>query len=367
MRRVVLVAALAALGCDRTPSGAAASASPASSGSAPEKHAAPPPFAPLKVSVGVPVMGTHMTLTAFTSREVGEDRVKAAFERAIAEVKRIESLMTTWRPDSEVSRINAEAGKAPVHVGPETFEVVQKSLWSSRLSDGAFDVTFEAMHGLWKFDEDLDPHPPSAADVAARRKLIDYRHLVVDPKAQTVLLDKAGMKMSLGGIAKGYAIDQAARVLAAADIHDFLAQAGGDLYVHGAKPDGSPWIVGVRDPRGPEGSYFASIAVKDHAFSTAGDYERAYVVGGKRYHHIIDPRTGYPATASRSVTIWAKDALTADAIDDAVFILGAEKGLALVESLDDCGAVIVDKNDKVWISKRLEGLVHVDRPPTDGL
>lgn len=312
-------------------------------------------------------MGTHMTLAAYTSKAFDEARLKQAFERAIAEVKRLESLMTTWRDDSEVSRVNAAAGKQPVHVGPETFEVVQKSLWASRLSGGAFDVTFEAMHGLWKFDEDLDPHPPSAADVASRRKLIDYRHVVLDPKAQTVFLDVAGTKMSLGGIAKGYAIDHASRVLAAAGLRDFLAQAGGDLYVRGKKPDGSPWIVGVRDPRGPEGSYFASVAVEDHAFSTAGDYERAYVAGGKRYHHIIDPRTGWPATASRSVTIWAKDALTADAIDDAVFILGPEKGLALVESLDDCGAVIVDKDDKVWISKRLEGLVHVDRPPTDGL
>ena len=107
--------------------------------------------------------------------------------------------------------------------------------------------------------------------------------------------------------------------------------------------------------------------IRDHAFSTAGDYERAYVVDGKRYHHIIDPRTGYPATASRSVTIWAKDALTADALDDAVFILGPEKGLRLVEATDDCGAVIVDKNNKVWISKRLEGKIRIDRAPTDGL
>jgi thiamine biosynthesis lipoprotein len=148
---------------------------------------------------------------------------------------------------------------------------------------------------------------------------------------------------------------------------DFVAQAGGDLYVHGRKADGSAWIAGVRDPRGPEGSYFATMPVVDHAFSTAGDYERAYVAEGKRYHHILDPRTGYPATMSRSVTLWAKDALTADALDDAVFILGPEQGLALVESVDDAGAVIVDADNRVWISKRLEGKVNLLREPTGGI
>jgi thiamine biosynthesis lipoprotein len=123
----------------------------------------------------------------------------------------------------------------------------------------------------------------------------------------------------------------------------------------------------VRDPRGPEGSFFALLAVTDHAFSTAGDYERSYVVNGHRYHHIIDPRTGYPAKASRSVTIWAKTALEADELDDAVFILGPEKGLDLVESQEGVGAVIVDAENKVWISKRLEGRLQVLRNPTDAL
>ncbi len=124
----------------------------------------------------------------------------------------------------------------------------------------------------------------------------------------------------------------------------------------------------MRDPRAPgEGDYFAMLEVEDHAFSTAGDYERGFVKDGKRYHHIIDPRTGYPATASRSVTIWARDAFTADAIDDAVFILGPKKGLELVDSLDDAGAVIVDDHNKVWISSRLKDKLHQIRPPTDGI
>jgi thiamine biosynthesis lipoprotein len=293
--------------------------------------------------------------------------VHALFDAATAEIVRIEKLMTTWDPASEVSRINAAAGKQPVQVGDETFDVIRESLHASAISDGCFDITFETLHGLWKFDQDLDPHPPSAADVHARVKYLGSKHVKLDPAAHTVMLDEPHVRIGLGGIAKGYAVDRAAKVLLDGGLTSFFVQAGGDLYTHGNKGDGSPWLAGIRDPRGPEGDYFAMMAVSDHAFSTAGDYERSYVVGDKRYHHIIDPHTGYPATASRSVTIWAPTALLADEIDDAVFILGPEKGLALVESLEGVGAVIVDAKNRVWTSKRLEGTVRPVHPPRDGL
>ncbi len=320
-----------------------------------------------KVSVEASAMGTRLNFVAFTGAKNDEAQTRAAIERAVAEIRRLEALMTTWRDDSEIAHVNQNAGKAPVKVGAETARVIDESLWISEKSGGVFDITFEVMHGLWRFDEDADPHPPRAEEVAERRKLIDYRHVIRDKKAETVFLDKTGVKVSLGGIAKGFAIDRAAAVLVTEGVEDFLAQAGGDLLAHGKKPDGSPWIAGVRDPRGEAGAYFAEMAVTDHAFSTAGDYERSYVAAGKRFHHIIDPRTGYPATASRSVTIWAKDALTADALDDAVFILGAERGLELVESIDDAGAIIVDADNRVWISRRLEGKVRTLRPPTGGI
>jgi thiamine biosynthesis lipoprotein len=343
---------------------------PVEASTQPPASAAPAPSAkapPTKVTVEASAMGTRLNFVAMTSEKADEEHTRAAIDRAVAEIRRLEALMTTWRDDSEVSQINKNAGKTAVTVGPETLEVIAKSLWISDRSEGVFDITFEVMHGLWKFDQDVDPHPPSAAAVAERKKLIDYRHVVIDRAKSTVMLDRAESKISLGGIAKGFAIDKAASILLASGVESFLAQAGGDLYVHGRKADGSPWIAGVRDPRGPEGSYFAAMPVEDHAFSTAGDYERSYVVGGKRFHHIIDPRTGYPATASRSVTIWAKDALTADALDDAVFILGPSKGLELVESIDDAGAIIVDKDNKVWVSKRLEGKIKIERQPTDGI
>jgi len=174
-----------------------------------------------------------------------------------------------------------------------------------------------------------------------------------------------GRSIDLGGIAKGYVVDRAAAVLKKQGLSSFLVQAGGDLYGAGRKPNGAPWVSGIQDPRGPQGSYFAVVDLEDHAFSTAGDYARAYMIGGKRYHHIIDPKTGYPATASRSVTIWARDAFTADAVDDGVFILGPEKGLELVESLEGVGAVIVDKNNKLWLSKRVQAKVKILHQPTN--
>ncbi|WP_437913918.1 FAD:protein FMN transferase [Sorangium sp. So ce302] len=363
-----LAAALALAACDAAPR-ARQEAGPAASSAAPlPAQAAPPQAGPARVAVEARAMGTSLLLAAYTSEAMDEAAIRARLDKAIAEIRRLEGLMTTWRPDSELSRVNAAAGKGAVEVSPESLAVIEKSLWISERSEGVFDVTFEAMHGLWKFDEDIDDNVPRKEDVERARALIDHRQIKIDRARRTVMLGKPGMRMSLGGIAKGYAVDAAARVLRVEGLTSFFVQAGGDLYIAGKKPDGSPWRAGVRDPRGKDANdYFAMIEVEDHAFSTAGDYERSFIKDGRRYHHIIDPRTGFPATGSRSVTIWAKDALTADAVDDAAFILGAEKGLALVESIEDCGAVIVDRNNKVWVSKRLEGKVEVLRQPTDGL
>jgi FAD:protein FMN transferase len=320
---------------------------------------------PKRVTAEDKAMGTHIALAAYTTDALDEAAVRRAFDASVAEIRRLEALMTTWKPESELSQVNAAAGKGPVAVSQETFDVVKEAVHASEISEGTFDITFESLHGLWKFDQDLDPHPPTEAQIKAKLPFVGYRHIHLDAAARTVYLDRDGTKISLGGIAKGYAVDHAAKVLRDAGLSSFYVQAGGDLYAAGKKPDGSDWSAGIRDPRGPEGVYFAILPVSDHAFSTAGDYERSYVIDGKRYHHIIDPRTGRPATASRSVTIYAPTALLADEIDDSVFILGPEKGLKLVESLDDVGAVIVDAHNNVHISKRLEGKLRITAVPTD--
>jgi len=323
-------------------------------------------FVPERVHGQGAAMGTHIAFAAYTTPAVDARKARAAFDAALEEIKRIEALMTTWR-DSEVSRINAAAGKAPVKVSDETFTIIKESVHTSEISEGTFDITFHTLHGLWKFDEDLDPHPPAEKDIKARLPFVGFRNIKLDEREKTVMLAKDKTQIGLGGIAKGYAVDMAARVLEKAGLSSFFVQAGGDLLARGKKPDGSEWQAGIRDPRGPDGKYFATLPLTDHAFSTAGDYERAYVVDGKRYHHIIDPRTGQPATACRSVTIWAPTALLADEIDDAVFILGPEKGMKLVESLDGVAAVIVDAKNNVGISKRLQGKLQLVGVPSEGI
>ena len=312
-------------------------------------------------------MGTEITVSAWTANEAAAAH---AFDACYDEIRRIEILMTDWErpgePESDVVKINKAAGKEAVKVSAETLEVIEKSLEMSRRSNGAFDITFAAMKGLWRFDEDLEKKIPPAAEIARRRKLINWREVVVDAKARTVKLKRQGMRLGLGGIAKGYAVDRCAAVLRGEKLQDFMVQAGGDLYVAGSKGP-TNWMVGVRDPRGGPRDIIGRMPIKDHAFSTAGDYERSFILDGKRYHHIIDPATGFPATASREVTIFAPTAFLADALDDAVFILGPKKGLALVESYPDCSTLIVDANNQVWTSRSLEGKLLRTGAPTGGI
>jgi thiamine biosynthesis lipoprotein len=312
-------------------------------------------------------MGTDVVLTAYTLDDKSAER---SFTSALDEIRRIERLMTDWewpgQSPSDVLRVNAAAGKAAVKVSDETFEVIEKSLDMSRRSQGAFDITYAAMRGLWKFDEDLEKKIPPAAEIARRRRLINWRDVIVDAAAKTVKLRRAGMRLGLGGIAKGYAVDRAADILRLQGFANFMVQAGGDLYVSGQKGTAN-WMVGVRDPRGGPRDVIARMPIKDHAFSTAGDYERAFVLDGRRYHHIIDPKTGYPATASRGVTIFAPTAFLADALDDAVFILGAKKGLALCAQFADTAAVVVDDKNHVWMSPSLDGKLQVTSEPHDGI
>jgi len=312
-------------------------------------------------------MGTKVHFVAYTNDRVDAAQVRSAMEGALGEINRLAGKLSEWRSDSEVGKINQNPDQW-VKVSPETFAVIQRGLDAGRVSQGAFDITFQVMSDVWKFGSAAEAQPkvPSKSEIEQRRRFVDYRKVRIDAQAQAVRIPK-GYQLGLGGIAKGYIVDRAADVLKKAGIQSFLVQAGGDLYGAGSKPDGSPWVSGIQDPRAADGAFFATIELTDHAFSTAGDYARSYVIGNHRYHHIIDPHTGYPATACRSVTVWADDATTADAVDDAVFILGPKRGLALAEASPGVGVVIVDKNNKVWVSPRLAGKVHLTRPPTDGI
>jgi thiamine biosynthesis lipoprotein len=308
-------------------------------------------------------MGTTVHVTIWGNDEA---RAVTAIDAAFREVERIDQLMTTWTDTSEVSRINQEAGSgAPVEISPELISVLERAQDDSRLSDGAFDVTVGSFAGVWKFDEDNDGTIPPRELVEERKKLVSWKDLILDPAKHTARLRRKGQRITLGGIAKGYAVDRAVAILRRAGFVDFIVQAGGDMYCAGRRGD-RRWRVGIRDPRGPRESYFALAEVEDRTFSTSGDYERFTIKDGKRYHHIIDPATGYPAMGVRSVTIMARDALTAEGLSKIVFIWGPERGLPLVESIPDADAVVVDAKNHVSYTKGLRGKLQIVSPPTDG-
>jgi FAD:protein FMN transferase len=305
-------------------------------------------------------MGTEVRVTAWTANE---STVEAAASAVFVELDRLDALLSVWKPASDVSRINAAAGRRAVEVSRETIEVLQAARRVSVWTGGKFDVTFGALADVWKFDHDKDERVPSSEEIAARLPLIDYRAVEIDEHARTVFIAHPGMRMHLGGIGKGYAVDLA-EILRQHGLHDFMVQFGGDLFVAG-QPGGTPWRLGINDPRGAPDDSFATLELRDATFSTSGDYERFFIKDGRRYHHILDPDTGEPAQRTRSVTIVAKQALLADALSTGVFILGPHAGMELVERLPDVEAVIVSADNDVLVSSGLRDRIHIVHPPTN--
>jgi FAD:protein FMN transferase len=305
-------------------------------------------------------MGSPVTITAWTADEVAADKAIAA---AFAEFDRLDALLSVWKPGSDVLRMNEAAGNAPVTVSQDTIAVLEAARQVSEWTSGKFDVTFGALSDVWKFDHDQDNSVPTRAAIAARLPLIDYRALGVDRTTRTALVARAGMRVHLGGIGKGYAVDRAVAMLRAAGVRDFLLQAGGDLYASGRHGD-QPWRLGIQDPRGGGGEHFASLEVRDATFSTSGDYERFFVKDGVRFHHLLDPDSGEPARGCMSVTIVAASAMHADGLSTGVFILGPDEGMALVERLPDVEAVIVTAAKEIRMSSGLRASVRVLRQPS---
>jgi thiamine biosynthesis lipoprotein len=307
-------------------------------------------------------MGTEIRLTASTVEVVVAE---TAFSQVFADFDRLDNMLSVWKPESEVVLLNAAAGDRPVPVSTETREVLRVAREVSEWTDGAFDVTFGVLAGLWKFDaQDQDGTVPDPREVQARLPLVDFRALRLDDEAGTAFLARRGMSVHLGGIGKGYAVDRAVGILRSHGLTDFMIQAGGDLYVGGHK-DGQPWKLGIRDPRGPLDHVFATLELTDGTFSTSGDYERFFFKDGRRYHHILDLTLGAPARLSRSVTLVTNKAVVADALAKGVFVLGPVRGLALVERTPDVEAVIVGAGNEVVVSSGLKGRVAMLSRPTD--
>ena len=326
------------------------------------KPAETEPVAPTPVTESRIAMGSSVTVTVWTR---DDPAAEAAIAEVFQEFGRLDDLMSVWREGSDVLRLNAAAGLAPIRLSPEVIEVLGIARHYSELSMGKFDVTFGPLSGLWRFDHDQDDVMPDPAAIAAKLPLIGWEDLVVDSAAGTAQLRRKGMSVHLGGIGKGYAVDHGAAILRRHGIENFLIQSGGDMYV-GGHPEGRAWRLGIQDPRGPADTPFAVVELSNATFSTSGDYERFFMKDGRRYHHILDPDFGQPAMGCRSVTIVTSRSVDADALSTAVFILGPGAGMALIERLPDVEGVIVGARNEVLVSSGLKDRLTIISPPADG-
>ncbi len=290
------------------------------------------------IRVSRPLMGTTWTIEVADHGRA--DAARRAIDDAYAELSRIDSLMSEWKADSPLSAINAAAGKNPVEAPAELRAILERSNRYSELSDGAFDITWHGMANIWHFDDRFVV--PSQAQVDRARSYVNFREIRID--GNRVYLPRAGMSIGLGGIAKGYAVDRASELLAREGFHDSLVDGGGDLRLSGTR-NGIPWQIGVQDPRAPRGTLIGRVPASNCSVVSSGDYERFRIVNGVRYHHIIDVRTGWPATAASAVTVIAPTAEQGVVLAKIVFILGPEKGLAVAQS-EHVEALLIDPSGK---------------------
>ena len=295
------------------------------------------------------VMGTALDVTLLAA---SEEEANRAFYAVELEMKRLESVMSEWLESSPVSEVNRAAGKKPVKVPQELFSVIAAALQVSEISGGAFDVTWASMRVLWDFRPGHE-RAPTLEEVRVKLGLVDYRDVALDAAASTVFLKRAGMAIGLGGIAKGYAVDKAMEAVIKTGVTDAIVKAGGDIRVQGRSENGLAWEVGIQDPRDPS-RLMAKLRLSNASISTSGDYERFFIKDGHLYHHIIDPKTGFPARGARSVTVIGPDTMTTDALSTAVFVLGPRKGMELVEKLPGVEAIIVDSDGAVTSSGGVE-------------
>lgn len=276
------------------------------------------------------------------------------FAAAFNEMRRIEKSMDIHDPESEISRVNRLASKKAVQIGKEIFEILEESVEYSALTSGAFDVSIRPLSRLWG-DRGKLKEIPEAREIEEKLPLVNYKNIILDERNQTVEFKKKGMVLDLGAIAKGYALDRAIKVLQGRGIKEALINAGGDIRVMGERV----WKVGLQHPR-KENEVLAVIRLKDQAIATSGDYQRYFIKEGKRYHHIVNPETGYPANECMSATIIGPSAIQTDILATGVFILGPEKGLELIESLKDVEGIIIDAQGKILLSSGLKGRLRVN-------
>ncbi|MDH3431516.1 MAG: FAD:protein FMN transferase [Gammaproteobacteria bacterium] len=306
------------------------------------------------VSDARPMMGTEVSVTLWhDDAAVGAQLVEEVFREA----ERINQLMSTYVEDSRISTINRLAASEPVVAGDELFMIIRRSLDISVLTRGAFDITYESVGQHYDFRK---RQRPDSATVAAEREFINYRFVELDRAAGTVRFRREGVRINLGGIAKGYFVERGVNILRVRGVRNAIVTAGGDSRLLGDRR-GQPWMVGIRDPRN-DGQVAISVPLEDEAISTSGDYERYFEEGDIRYHHIIEPSTGSPASGVHSATVFGPDAVITDALSTSVFVMGVDQGLRLIATLPDYESIVIDDAGRIYYS---DGLQQPEAQPFD--
>ncbi|WP_251861200.1 FAD:protein FMN transferase [Clostridium sp. Marseille-Q2269] len=294
------------------------------------------------------LMGTIIKIQAY-----GKNADKAV-QASVDKISDIENKMSTNIPTSEVSKINKNAGVAPVKVSKNTLDVVKASLIYSKKTKGSFDITVEPLVALWSIGTDK-ARIPSKDEIDRSLKLINYKDIIINEKESTIMLKRKGQAMDLGAIAKGYTADELKKILINYNIESAFLSLGGNVYVVGNKPNKTPWNIGVQNPIHPKGNYLGAISVSDKSIVTSGNYERFFEKNGKRYHHIFDTKTGYPAEKGLvSVSIISDKSIDGDALSTSVYTLGLDNGKKLIESLTNVEAIFVTNDKKVYITSGLK-------------
>ena len=306
---------------------------------------------PRKVSVNrmLKLMGNRFEFTVITE---SEEAGNSAIDVAVAEVKRIEQLLTTFSSDSQTNLINAQAGIQAVKVDQEVLELIQRSIRISEITDGAFDITYGSIDKrLWNFDQEMTSLP-DAATALASVGLINYRNVILNMDKSTVMLKNKGMRIGFGGIGKGYAADCARMILQQSGMESGIVNAAGDMITWGTQANGRPWTVGIADPAQTNRA-FSALTISNMAIATSGSYEKYVTIAGKRYAHTIDPKTGLPVSGVKSVSIICPSAELADALATPVVVMGVKVGLELINQIKHVACIIIDDNDKLYTSDNI--------------
>jgi thiamine biosynthesis lipoprotein len=292
------------------------------------------------------IMGTAISVELWAD---DADTAHAAIEAVMQEMVRIDNAMSPWIETSELALINREATQHPLKISPEMMLLLKTSLHYSEISAGAFDISFASVGYMYDYRRHIEP---SKQEIASHLSAIDYRSIKLDASASTVHFMKPGMRIDLGGIAKGYAVDQGANILIARGIKNAIVTAGGDSRIVGDRR-GRPWMVGIKDPRVAD-KVAVLLPLSDTAMSTSGDYERYFMDGERRVHHIINPRTGTSATGIRSVSVLTAHGIDSDALTKPLFILGVERGMAIIDKIPGVDAIVIDDQGQMYYSKNLQ-------------